>query len=177
VAGERRQRLGDRLLVADVREDVPPDREPAPRRGRDVQAGLVHQAEQTDGPQRDGLAAGVRAGHDERGEAVADPDVDGNDLPGQPGVARRQQGDLGSVRGLGTGSVHVGRERRLGCPEIESGQRLERLAERHGVRRDQRRELVEDALDLFLLGDLRLAPGVPELDGDERLDEQRLATA
>ena len=44
VARERRQRLGDRLLVADVGEDVAQDRQPAAGLGRDVQPGLVHQA-------------------------------------------------------------------------------------------------------------------------------------
>ena len=42
---------------------------------------------------------------------------------------------------------------------------------------DERRQLVEDARDLLGLGDLRLAPGVAQLDRDERLDEQRLAAA
>ena len=76
VPGERRQRLGDRLLVADVGEDVAPDRQPAAGRRRDVEAGLVHQAQQAERPQRDRLAAGVRSGHHQRGVAVAEPDVD-----------------------------------------------------------------------------------------------------
>ena len=45
------------------------------------------------------------------------------------------------------------------------------------MRADERRELVEDPLDLLLLRELRLAPGVAQLDDDERLDEQRLAAA
>ena len=44
VARERRQRLGDRLLVADVREHVAQHRQLRAGRGRDVEAGLVHQA-------------------------------------------------------------------------------------------------------------------------------------
>ena len=83
VAGERRQRLGDRLLVADVGEDVAPDRQPAAGFGRDVEAGLVHQAQQPERAQGHGLAAGVRAGHDQRRVAVADPDVDRDDRAGQ----------------------------------------------------------------------------------------------
>ena len=54
-----------------------------PRFGRDVEAALVHEAEQAQRPQGHGLAAGVRPGHDERGVAVADPDVDGDDPTGQ----------------------------------------------------------------------------------------------
>ena len=45
------------------------------------------------------------------------------------------------------------------------------------VGRDERRQLVEDPVDLLLGRDLGLAPGVAELDGDERLDEQRRAAA
>jgi hypothetical protein len=41
----------------------------------------------------------------------------------------------------------------------------------------ERRQLVEDPLDLLLLRGLRLAPGVAELDRDHRLDEQRRAAA
>ena len=84
VAGERREALGDRLLVADVGEDVAEDRQPRAGLGRDVEAGLVHEGEQAERPQRDGLAAGVRPGDDERRVAVAEPDVD-RDRPGRSG--------------------------------------------------------------------------------------------
>ena len=46
-----------------------------------------------------------------------------------------------------------------------------------GLGADERRELVEDPLDLGPLRDLRLAPGVAQLDRHERLDEQGLAAA
>ena len=177
VARERRQRLGDRLLVADVGEDVAPDRQPAAGRRRDVQPGLVHQAEQAERPQGDGLAAGVRPGHDERGVAIAEPDVDRHDATGQARMAGRQQDDLGPVGRLGAGRVHLGRERRLGRPQVEPGERVERRAQRLGVGRHERRQLVEDPRDLLRLGHLRLAPGVAELDRDQRLDEQGLAAA
>ena len=68
-------------------------------------------------------------------------------------------------------------EGRLGGPEVEPGERVERLAQGRPVRGHERRQLVEDPRDLLGLGDLRLAPGVAELDHDERLDEQRLAAA
>ncbi len=137
----------------------------------------MHQAEQPEGPQRDGLATGVRPGHDERGEAVAEADVDRHDTPAQTGMAGRQQDDLGSIGGLRPRPVHVGRQRRLGGPQVEPGERLERLAQGRRVGGHERRQLVEDARDLLGLGDLRLAPGVAELDRDERLDEQGLAAA
>src|SRR4029078_2628884 len=55
--------------------------------------------------------------------------------------------------------------------------RRERLAQGDRVRGDERRELVEDPLDLLPLGDLRLAPGAPELDGHERLHQKSGAAA
>ena len=101
----------------------------------------------------------------------------GTTRPVRPGWRALEQDDLGPIGRLGADAVHLGGELRLGRPEVEAGERVERLAERLGVRGDERRQLVEDPLDLLLLGDLRLAPGVAELDGDERLDEQRLAAA
>ncbi len=128
VPGERRQRLGDRLLVTDVGEHVAPDRQPAARGRRDVQAGLVHQAQQAERPERDGLAAGVRAGHDQRRVAVAEADVDRHHAPGEARVAGRQEHHLGSFGRLRAGRLHLGGQRRLGGPEVEPGQRVERLA-------------------------------------------------
>ncbi len=174
MAGEGRQGLRDRLLVADVGEHVAPDREPAPSLGRDVEAGLVHQAEQPERAQGDGLAAGVGAGHDERRVAVTEPDIDRDDTARQAGMPGRQQHDLGPFRRLGPGAVDVGGEGCLGGPEVEPGEGLERLPEGVGVGRYQRRQLVEDPRDLLGLGDLGLAPRVAELDRHERLDEQRL---
>ena len=131
-----------------------------PAAGRDVQPGLVHEAEQAERPQRDGLAAGVRAGDDERRVAVAEADVDRDDAAGQARMARRQQDDLGPLGRLGPDAVHLRGQLRLGGPEVEPGERVERLAQRLGVGGDERRQLVEDARDLLRLGDLRLAPGV-----------------
>ncbi len=92
-------------------------------------------------------------------------------------MAGRQEDDLRSLGRLGTSRVHLGGQTRLGGPQVEAGQRIDRLTHGRGVRRDERRQLVEDPGHLLLLGGLRLAPRVPELDGDERLDEQRLAAA
>ena len=61
-------------------------------------------------------------------------------------------------------------------PEVERRQDGERLVERVGLSLDERRQLVEDALLLCLDRQLRLAPGVAQLDHDEWLDEDRLAT-
>ena len=175
VPGERRERLGDRLFVADVGEHVAQHGQAAARGGRDVEPGLVHQREQPERAQRDGLAAGVRAGHDERRVVAAEADVDRDDAAGQARVAGGQELDLGTVRGLGPDGAHVAGQLGLRRPEVEPGQRVERLAQRRGVGGDERRQLVEDPGDLLVLRDLRFAPGVTQLDRDERLHEQRLA--
>ena len=90
-------------------------------------------------------------------------------------MAGRQQDRLGPLGRLGAAGAQLGCERRLGRPEVELGERPERLAQGVRVGRHERRQLVEDARDLLGLGDLRLAPGVAQLDRDERLDEQGLA--
>ena len=130
VARERRERLRHGLLVADVREHVAQDREPGSGIGRHVEAGLVHEGEQAEGPQRDRLAARVRAGHQERLEVRAELHVDGNDPPGQPGMAGSLEDDLGAGPDLGTGCVHLLGEARLRAPQVETGQRAEQLEER-----------------------------------------------
>ena len=177
VARERRQRLRHRLLVPDVGEHVAPHRQATAGLGRDVETRLVHQAQQPERAQGDGLAAGVRAGDDEGRVAVADADVDRDDATAQTGMSRGEQHDLGPVGGLGAGCVHLGREGSLGGPQVEARERVEGFAQPRPVDRDECREFVEDAGDLLPLSDLRLTPRVAELDGDERLDEQRLAAA
>ena len=177
VPRERRQGLGDRLLVADVREHVAQHRQLRAGRGRDVEAGLVHEAQEPDGAQGDGLAAGVGAGDHERRVAVAEPEVDRDDATGEPGMARGQQHDLGPVGGLGADAVELGRQVGLGRPEVELGQRPERLEQQRAVGADERRQLVEDPALLLVDGRLGLAPGVAQLDDHQRLDEQRLAAA
>ena len=77
----------------------------------------------------------------------------------------------------GADGVHLAGEPRARQPEVERGEGGERLVERIRLRRDELRQLVEDALLLRLDRELRLAPRVAQLDHDERLDEQRLAAA
>ena len=149
------------------------------RLGRDVEPGLVHQGEQPEGAQRDRLAAGVGARDDERRVAVAEPEVDRHDAPGEPRVARREQDDL-LVRRPRAGriAVQLRGQLRLGRPEVELGERLERLARASSRwRPTSARQLVEDPALLLVDRGLRLAPGVAQLHDDERLDEQRLAAA
>ena len=92
-------------------------------------------------------------------------------------MARRQQHDLAGSDSAGPDAVELRRELRLGRPQVELGERLERLAQQRGVGADQRRQLVEDPALLLVDRRLRLAPGVAQLHDHQRLDEQRLAAA
>ena len=175
MTGERRQRLGDGLLVADVREHVAKDRQARARLCRDVQPALVHEGQQAQGAQRDGLAARVGAGDDEGRVAVAEAQVDRDHPPREARVARGQEDHLGPVRRLRTDAVQLGCQLGLRRPEVELGEGLERLVEQRGIRGHERGELIEDSALLLLHGRLRLAPRVAQLHDDQRLHEQRLA--
>ena len=77
---ERRERLRDGLLVADVGEDPPDHRKAAAVRGNRETA-RRHRSEQADRLQGDRLAAGVRTGHDEDAEVATELYVDADDVP------------------------------------------------------------------------------------------------
>jgi hypothetical protein len=66
VRREGAERLLDALLVADVGVDAVEDAQHGFGGRRDVQPGLGHQRQQADRLERDGLAAGVRPGDDQR---------------------------------------------------------------------------------------------------------------
>ena len=87
----------------------------------------------------------------------------------------RQEDHLEPGGRLGAAAVHLGREMSLGAPEVEPGEGVERLAQERRIGGHEDGQLVEDPVDLGLLGDLRLPPGVAELHGHERLHEQGLA--
>ena len=76
MAGESGKRLLDGLLVADIGEDIVEHRQFRAALGRDVQPALGHHHQQADGFERDGLAAGVRAGDDNGARAGSQVDVD-----------------------------------------------------------------------------------------------------
>ncbi len=68
VAAEGAERLLDGLLVADVGPDGFEAGQLGAALGRDVQARLRHERQQPDGFERDGFAAGVWAGDDQRAD-------------------------------------------------------------------------------------------------------------
>ena len=93
-------------------------------------------------------------------------------------MARRQQLDVirsSTVAARTPSSSPASRARASQKSNVASASSVS--AERVGVAADERRQLVEDALLLGLDRQLRLAPGVAQLDHDQRLDEQRLAAA
>ena len=146
--------------------------------GRDVEPGLVHQAQQPERPERHGLAAGVRPGHDERGVAVAEPDVDRDHAAGQARMAGAEEDHLRPVGGLGRASRRC---RPRGCAlaaqksNRASAASVSRSATAFAATSAESSSRIRSISSA--LGDLGLAPGVAELDRHERLDEQRRAAA
>ena len=76
VRRERRERLLEALLVADVGKHVVEDRELRAFARRHVQAALGHQGEQADRLQGHRLAAGVGPGHDQDPKSDSEIEVD-----------------------------------------------------------------------------------------------------
>ena len=113
VRGEGRKRLLDRLLVADVGKYLVKNRKfRAVGRGN-LHARLRHQRQKTDGLERYGLAAGVRAGDHQRGEVLAHPDRGGHHLFRiDQRVARLNQVDFAAFIQLRRNGAHAAAERR-----------------------------------------------------------------
>ena len=170
--GERRERRGDRLLVADVGEHVAEDGQ-SRALGRHVQAALVQQGAQSERLQGDGLAARVGAAEHEHAHA-GERHVDRHD--GGRVEQRVARGDeLDAVGRLDRTAAPAARERARGQREVDLGERLDGAVELAGVAPDVAGELGEDARDLVALVAFELAQAVRQLDDRERLDEQRLA--
>ena len=77
--GECRERLLDRLLVADIGKHPVKDRNEASVVRRDVKAALGHEGEKSQRLERDGFAAGVGAGNNERVKIGAEADGNRHD--------------------------------------------------------------------------------------------------
>ena len=78
VGGEGAQALLDALLVPDIRKNLPEHGKLRPVLGRDMKAGLSHQAEQSRGFQGNRFSARIRPGDDEKVIIPAQTDIDGN---------------------------------------------------------------------------------------------------
>ena len=102
----------------------------------------------------------------------------GTTRPVRPGCRAPQQDDLGPVGDLRPGSASISSASRALADQKSNRARASSVSRSGGpLAGDHRRELVEDALDLRRLRQLGFAPGVAQLDGDQRLHEQRLAAA
>ena len=175
VRRERGQRLLDALLVADVGHDLVEHGHGAAVGTRDVQAALRHCREQADGLERDGLAAGIRAGDDERVKFAAERHVDRHGgVLRQERMARAVQREL-LIRERGRDCIELVGKLCLGKDEVEAHEHVKVARNVLAVRRALGRELGKDALDLGLFARVQLPQLVVRLHGGHRLDEQRRA--
>ena len=135
--GERREVLGEALLVADHGEDLIRERHAAARRRGDVAAGVGHEDEETARLERDRLATRVRSAQDEPRSVGGDAEVDGHDLirPGprlptlsdQQGMARRPKIEIAPAQHLGLRGVEALGEGGLREEEVERTEPLDEL--------------------------------------------------
>ena len=127
------ERLRHGLFVADVGIDVPQDGQPGPDVGRNVQTGLMHQAQEAESPQGDRLPTRVRSRDEQGRELAAEPDVDRNDLAGETGMASAEEHDLRPTRDLRRNGIHLLGQACLRRPEVEPGERIQGLSQWSGL--------------------------------------------
>ena len=186
MAGKGAEALLNALLVADISRYVLEHGHSGVVASGDVQAGLGHEAEETDGLESDGLAPGIGAGDDEGVEVVAEAHVDGHDGRGRlarPLVQVEEQRVTGLVQADGPPvveawrlHVEVATEAHLGKGQVNVGQHGHGSAQGVGAAGDEGGELTQDARHLRLLiveGGLEL---VAQLAHSLGLDEDRSAT-
>jgi len=176
VGRERGERLLDGLLVADVGEHFVEDCKLGAEVRGHTEARLCHQRHEPHRLHRDGLAAGVGAGDDERRKLAAHPQVDGHHLRG---VDQRMppRDDVDAPLGvqLWFHRLHLAAEECLGEDHVELRQDVQVVYDEVGVRRDLGGERGQDALDLLFLLRRPLLQVVARLHHRHRLDEQRRA--
>ena len=128
---ERREVLGQALLVADHRQHLVRERHPAPGGGGNVAPGLGHQDQEARRFERDGLAARVRAAQDQAGPIGRHPEVDRDDLA----RARRGAPPLGDQQRMpGRAEIEIAAGVHLGLGRVEPlGQRGAREDEIEGA--------------------------------------------
>ena len=152
-------------------------RQPRALGGGNQQAALRHQRAEAERLQRHRLAAGVRSGDDQHPLVGRQQEVDRRHrAPGeeQTGMARLAQRDRPVAERRPRAAVGAG-EVRPRDQAVDLDQRVDARRDRLVLGADQRGEVGEDALhDRLLLahGEEQL---VVQLDGEERLDEERLA--
>ena len=145
VRREGGQGCGDRLLVADVGVDAAVDRQGRVGSGRYLQACLIHQTQQSDRLQTDGLAARVGPGDDHDARIGSHREVQRHRGVAQLGMARPLQGQGADLRCGARVSPRIAGPRLYA---VESG-------------RDRHRALQVEPLERYLAG--QLAQHAPHL--------------
>ena len=167
--------LFNALLVADIGQDMPENRQIAAVRGGDMETALVHRGEQADGLQGDRLAAGIGAGDDQGVEVLPQLHVDRHGLcliqQRVPGAA---QDDALPLHGRLLAVQLVG-ELGLGKNQIQPHQQQEIRVDLLPVLGAVGGELGQDALDLQLLPGAEFPKLVIGLDSAHGLHEERHA--
>ena len=191
VPAERRQRLLQRLLVADIDQHILED----PHRGAaphgDVQAALGHHRQKRDRLEAHGLAAGVGSGDHEDVEVQAKPHVDRHDLVALLGrqaglllppdlVDQQRVTGLGELQWalvgqLGAGHVELVGILGLGCDQVRPCDGAKRRGDGVGARGDGHGQLVEQAQDFGAFIVAQVHQVVVQFDARVGLDEHRRA--
>ncbi len=176
---ERRETGLDRLLVADVGEAIIEERDAAlvAHGGGDPRLG--HRGEQAERLEQHRLAAGVRAGEEQRALARVHREVERDHGAGTRGEQRMAAGEdreaFARRRERRRHARELIREASARVQRVEHDERLERFGEAIAQRTHLVGERREDALDLVALLRLDLADAVTEFHGGRRLHEQRAA--
>ena len=118
----------------------------------DVQAGSRHEMQKPQRFERDGLAARVGACDNHGINASAQVDVDGNHLAFvDEGMARAQQLHLSSLADFRLHRIHGVGQTRLGKNKVDAHDEVIVEGDLLALRRNECRELEQDALDLVRL--------------------------
>ena len=176
VRRKRGQRLLDRLLVADVGEHMVEHRQFALLARRNHQPARGHQRQQADGFQRDGFAAGVRAGNHQRVERCAQFQRDGHRrFRPEQRVARPVQPNPPAVVHFGDAGAHLVPQMRLGEDHIQRHRVVVSGDNRVGERPHQLRQFRQNPVNFLFFLALQDSDGVVGLHHAGRLHEQRRA--
>ena len=139
-----------------------------------MQSGEPHEHEKTRGLQCDRLAAGIRAGDDQKIKSLAQPDIGRNDFllidQRMPGFTEVDDPFAVDER---LACVHGDRER---CPcenEIQTPHQCVIISDQTDVSGQHFRQIGQNDFDLLLFLDLELTDLVVQPDDGGRLDEER----
>ena len=172
VGRERGQRLLDGLFIADVREDLLENAHFALVVRREHEAGGRHEGHEAQRLDGHGLAAGVRAGDDQRVEFFSQTDVGLHDLPRvDERVAGILEVDDACIVQMRSGRLHGVGHLCLGKDQVQVDAALVALFRFTVNRPGLVRQVSEDPLDLLPLLAEQDTDLVVRLDDGHRLDE------